>query len=108
MLENRAPAGRVSERAVNENDCGLGHQASFSLGGLRSQPALIVPSSRPWFALVRCPCPRAAARSTDRARGARASTRDFPGRDALPEEHRVLQRCLNHRRAMVILRFKIY
>src|SRR3954449_2756063 len=31
-----------------------------------------------------------------------------PDATPVPEEHRVLQRCLNHRRAMVILRFKIY
>src|SRR4051794_9350461 len=56
MLEHRAPARRVSESTVSENDSRLGHQASFSLGGVRSQPPLIVPSSHPWFALVRCPC----------------------------------------------------
>src|SRR3954447_15506164 len=58
MLEHRAPTRRVSESAVNENDRRLGHEAAFHLRDCRSQPALIVPGSRPWFALVRCPCLR--------------------------------------------------
>src|SRR4051794_32375684 len=61
LLEYRAPARRVSESTVSENDCRLGHEASFWLGGVRSQPPLIVPSSRPCFALVRCPWLRASA-----------------------------------------------
>src|SRR4051794_38330397 len=35
MLENRAPARRISEGTVNENDCRLGHEASFELGDCR-------------------------------------------------------------------------
>src|SRR3954471_940644 len=58
LLEHRAPARGVSESTVNENDCRLGHEAAFRLGKSPPKPAPIVPGSRPWFALVRCPCLR--------------------------------------------------